>query len=335
MTLDDVAPNNNTGSSGSPSAREGATIVAQLRVRPDAQDAFAHWEAEVNTVLSSWPGFIQQTAIPPSPPVEARWTIFQWFEQDAAAFDWLASPQRHQLLKAAQAILIGSDDVHVARARGQPQAAVSASTIIETHVKPSMESAYRAWQHRIGAALSAAPGFQSYRFEPPLPGVRDSWLVLIRFDTQAALDAWLECTERRRLLRDVEALTSDRSERTVGSSFEQWFPETPGEVPPASWKMNMIVLAVLYPTVFLIDTFVAFPLLGVGIPSWLAIFFGNVACVLILSLLVPRISRYLGWWLNPVARGNLRRINWLGIATMMVAYGASLAIFAAYAAIKP
>jgi uncharacterized protein len=240
------------------------------------------------------------------------------------------------LLQAAQAILIGADDVHVARSRQQQQpASGSASTVIETRIKPSMESAYGAWQHRIGAALSAAPGFQSYRFEPPAQGVRDTWLVLIRFDTQLALDAWLDSPERRRLLQDVEALTADRFERTVGSSFEQWFPEAPGSEPPAPWKMNMIVLAVLYPTVFLIDTFVAFPMLGVGIPSWLAIFLGNAACVFILSLLVPRISRHLGWWLNPAGLGNLRRTNWLGIATMMGLYAASLAIFAAYAALKP
>lgn len=319
---------------GSIPALEGATIVAQLRVRPGAEEAFTHWQADVSAALSAWPGFIQQTLMPPSPPVELRWTVFQWFDRDAAALGWLASPQRHELIKAAQAILLGPDDIHVARTREQSQASAPASTVIETRVKPGMESAYRAWQHQIAAVLSTAPGLQGYRFEPPIPGVRDTWLALVRFDTKAELRAWLDSADRLRLLQEAELLTSDRSVRTVESGFEQWFPETQGPESPAPWKMSMIVLSVLYPTVFLIDTFIAFPLLGAGIPSWLTVFIGNVICVLTLSLLVPRISKLLGWWLDP-DDGKLRWNNWLGVAAMMGIYVISLAAFAAYSALKP
>lgn len=315
-------------------AHEGATVVAQLRVRPGAEDAFARWQAELSTTLSKWPGFIQQTVMPPSPPVEARWTIFQWFEQDDAALGWLASSQRHALLQTARAIFAGPDDIHVARARGQSQAPAPASSVIETRVKPGAEAAYRTWRHRIAAALSTAPGFQGYRFEPPVPGVRDTWLAVVRFDTEAELRAWLDSPDRLRLLQEAEPLTSDSSARTVESGFEQWLPETLGPKSPAPWKMSMIVLSVLYPTVFLIDTFIAFPLLGAGIPSWLAIFFGNAICVLTLSLLVPRISGLLGWWLDPTEDAKLRWNNWLGVAVMTGIYAISLAVFALYSALK-
>lgn len=316
-------------------APKGTTIVAHLRVRPGAEEAFTHWQAAVNAALSAWPGFIQQTLMPPSPPVELRWTLFQWFDRDDAARGWLVSPQRQELLKAAQTILVGPDDIHIAPARGQTQASAPAYTVFETRIKPGMEAAYRAWQHRIAAALSAAPGFQSYRFEPPIPGVRDTWLALVRFDTEAELKAWLDSADRLRFLHEVEPLASDRSVRTVESGFEQWFPETQGPDSPAPWKMSMIVLSVLYPTVFLIDTFIAFPLLGTGIPSWLAIFFGNVICVLMLSLLVPRMSRLLGWWLDQTGEDKVRGNNWLGLGVMIGIYAISLAAFAAYSALWP
>lgn len=320
---------------GSLLAQEGATIVAQLRVRSGAEETFARWQEELGAALSAWPGFVKQTVMPPSPPVEARWTIFQWFDRDDAALGWLVSPQRSELLKAARAILIGPDDIHVARMHRGTRAPAPASTVIETRIKLGMEEDYRAWQHRIAAAVSTAPGFQGYRFEPPVAGVRDTWLTVVRFDTEAELKGWLDSADRSRLLKDAEPLTSERSARTVASAFEQWFPEAQGPESPAPWKMSMIVLSVLYPTVFLIDTFIAFPLLGAGIPSWLAIFCGNVLCVLTLALLVPRISSILGWWLESTGNGEGRRSNWLGVAVMIVIYAVSLAAFAAYTGLHP
>ena len=45
------------------------------------------------------------------------------------------------------------------------------SAVISTRVKPGQEAAYRLWEQRIAAAQAKSPGFQGYRFEPPVPGV--------------------------------------------------------------------------------------------------------------------------------------------------------------------
>ena len=64
------------------------TIVTQTRVRPDCDDAFAHWQDGTSAAVAAFPGFIQQTVMPPSPPAQVDWVILQRF----ADIDGRASP---------------------------------------------------------------------------------------------------------------------------------------------------------------------------------------------------------------------------------------------------
>ena len=77
--------------------------------------------------------------------------------------------------------------------------------MISTRIKPGQEAAYRQWEQRIAAAQARAPGFQGYRLEPPIPGVQDHWVVILRFDTDANLQAWLDSPERQKLLHEADA----------------------------------------------------------------------------------------------------------------------------------
>ena len=42
------------------------SIVTQTRVRVEFNDAFARWQADTSKVIQSFPGFIEQTVIPPN-----------------------------------------------------------------------------------------------------------------------------------------------------------------------------------------------------------------------------------------------------------------------------
>ena len=42
----------------------------------------------------------------------------------------------------------------------------------------------------------AGPGFQGYRLEPPIPGIQEDWLAVLKFDSSAHLQAWLDGPER-------------------------------------------------------------------------------------------------------------------------------------------
>jgi hypothetical protein len=303
-------------------------IITQTRVRDGMAEEFACWQTTISGAAAEFPGFIEQSVLPPSPPVQVDWVIVQRFASSEAASTWLRSDRRARLLDSIQPMLVGADDVHVVRdtAAGVRPAPVSA--VISTRVKPGEEAAYRAWEQRIAAAQARFAGFRGYRFEPPIPGVQDDWLAILRFDTERDLQVWLDSSERRKLLEESAPLVEEFHARMVRTGFEQWFPGGDRTATAAAWKQNMIVLLLLYPVVFLFGLWVQTPLLiaRMGLPFWLALFVGNVVSVLLLNWLVPWTSRGFGWWLAP-RRDPRGKITIAGGLLIIVFYGALLIAF--------
>ncbi len=203
------------------------------------------------------------------------------------------------------------------------------SAVIATRVKAGCEDRYRVWEQRIAAAQAKAPGFQGYRFEPPMPGVQTDWVAILRFDCEANLEAWLNSPARGKLVEVSAPLTEEYRIRTVRGGFDQWFPDKPDAPQPPVWKQNMLVLLMLYPVVFLFGVLVQNPLLmdRAGLPFWLALFVGNVVSVILLNWLVPFTGRRFEWWLQPGNR-NQALTNFAGISIVIGLYAASLLIFA-------
>jgi antibiotic biosynthesis monooxygenase (ABM) superfamily enzyme len=226
-------------------------------------------------------------------------------------------------------MLVGPDDVHLVRDNAAGVRPAPVSAVISSRVRPGQEAAFRAWEQRIATAQAKSAGFQGYRFEPPIPGVQDDWLVILRFDTERNLQAWLDSPERKKLLEETAPFLEEFHARVVRTGFEQWFPSAAdGTSAPAAWKMNMLVLLLLYPIVFLFGTRVQTPLLigKAGLPFWLALFIGNVVSVLLLNWLVPWTSRGFGWWLSPTV-GRVRVIDIAGAGIIIGLYAAWLCIF--------
>jgi uncharacterized protein len=305
------------------------TIVTQTRVRESVAEEFARWQSVISAAAAEFPGFIEQSVIPPSPPVQVDWVILQRFASADAASAWLRSERRTRLLDDARAMLVGLDDVYVVRDDRAGMRPAPVSAVISTRVKPGLEAAFRAWEQRVAAAQARFAGFQGYRFEPPIPGVQDDWLAILRFDNERDLQAWLDSPERRTLLEESAPFVEEFRARVVRTGFEQWFPAgNDGVSAPAVWKQNMIVLLLLYPVVFLFGLWVQTPLLigKAGLPFWLALFIGNVVSVLLLNWLVPWTSRGFGWWLAP-ARDPRGRIGIAGGLLIIVLYALSLLVF--------
>jgi uncharacterized membrane protein len=91
--------------------------------------------------------------------------------------------------------------------------------------------------------------------------------------------------------------------------------------------MNMLVLLMLYPIVFLFGFFVQTPYMtGRGLPFAIALFIGNIVSVVLLSYLVPWMAERFSWWLQP-AGAHPRRIEVAGVALVVALYGVMLLVF--------
>jgi uncharacterized protein len=306
------------------------TLVTQTRVVAEGDPAFAAWQARMSAAVAAFAGFIEQKVIPPSPPAQVDWVILQRFDTMAAARSWMQSTHRAEMLKEAEPLLAGHDDIHVLVDGADGVLPSPASAVISTRVKPGQEAAYRTWERRIAAAQSKAAGFQGYRIEPPVPGVQESWVAIVRFDSDASLEAWMKSPERQTLLAEGERLSDEVRARIVRTGFDQWFSSgaRPGDAAPPAWKQNMLVLLQLYPVVFLFGLLVQGPLLTgmLHMPFWLSLFIGNVASVLILSRLAPWTSARFQWWLRP-AGAEVQRIDRRGAAIVLALYAMSLLVF--------
>ena len=302
----------------------GVTIVTQTRPAPEHAEAFAAWQRETSRIVSGFSGFVRQTVLPPSPPVQADWLILQHFETRAAAQAWLGSPARLQRVAAVQPLVVGRDDVHLVAGDGVAGGG-PVSAVISTRVRPGQEAAYRQWEQRIAAAQAKSPGFQGYRLEPPVEGMQEDWLAILRFDGQEHLQRWLDSPERAALLAEAEPFMAFHV-RTAQTGFDQWFaaPGPTARVP--SWKQNMLVLMLLYPVVFLFGSFVQTPVLqgrmGIAFPA--ALFLGNVASIILLNYLVPWTSQRFGWWLKPSVA---ERANAAGAGLVVAAYAVMVGAF--------
>jgi antibiotic biosynthesis monooxygenase (ABM) superfamily enzyme len=305
------------------------TLVVQTRAHADEGGAFARWQARISEAVAQQPGFIEQSVMPPNPPTQMDWVILQRFVSADTAVAWLRSDQRQRLLAEVQHLLVGMDDVHLVRDADAGVVPAPVSVVITTRVRPGQEASFRAWEQRIAIAQARSPGFQGYRFEPPIPGVQDDWLAILRFDSEANLQSWLDAPERAALLRESEAFVEAFRTRVVRTGFEQWFTgKDASSVAPPAWKQNMVVLLMLYPVVFLFGIYVQTPVLmgWAGLPFWAALFIANVASVIVLNWLVPWTGQALGWWLAPRKPGHCA-IDLGGAALVICLYAACLYAF--------
>ena len=254
------------------------TLVVQTRTKRGEDEAFAKWQARISATVAALPGFIEQSVMPPNPSTQVDWVILQRFKSTDAAVSWLHSGMRQKLLAEVQPMLSGVDDVHLLRDPAAGAAPSPVSAVFTTRVKPGQEDAFRAWEQRVAAAQARAPGFQGFRFEPPVPGVQDDWMAILRFDTEDHLQGWMDSPERKALLSESEPLVQEYRTRIVRSGFEQWFPGGAGVSALPVWKQNMIVLLVLYPVVFLFGRYIGRPILmgWAGIPLYAPLFISNV-----------------------------------------------------------
>jgi antibiotic biosynthesis monooxygenase (ABM) superfamily enzyme len=304
-----------------------ATAVTAVQVRQGEEGAFASWLAQLNKTVATFPGYVSAVVIPPVPPVQSEWVMVQRFQTIEQLRAWLDSDARRSLLDKSASLLVdeGTTNVIVGESEDAPRDMVT--EIITVSVKSGMEEAYHAWVDRIRQMEAEFPGYRGLQLQPPIPGVQDDWVSLLRFDTAEHLNAWLESDARREALKEAETFVDRTREQQVATSFSGWFTfgDAPGQVPP-NWKQSMVVLLTLYPIVMLEQMFLN-PQLQ-SLDKALGIFIGNLLSVAVTGfVLIPLGIRALKWWLLPEPSDS-PRVEAAGIALIIGLYALSVVVFA-------
>jgi len=160
-----------------------------------------------------------------------------------------------------------------------------------------MSDAYCAWAARIQAAEAKHPGYRGmYLHSPQEKG--GLWTTILRFDSEAHLEAWMNASERKDLLKESKFIIEHEALSRLATSFPGWVPLYPmtGKGPP-DWKTALLVLLGLFPIVMLELRFLSPVLAGLGLNSSFATFLGNALSVAATNFFTVEIA--LLWKLLP------------------------------------
>src|SRR5215207_10137248 len=88
-----------------------------------------------------------------------------------------------------------------------PRTTASPVTIItQTRVLPDRSGDFAEWQQRISDAVAGFPGFIDHQVIPPNPPTQVDWVILQKFASAEAAQAWLRSPQRQRLLEAAQPM---------------------------------------------------------------------------------------------------------------------------------
>lgn len=304
-----------------------AAIVRHTKVRTGSEEEYATWRGRVIAALADQPGWVSVEVHRPDESQD-DWVTVERFSSITEAQAWLDSPLRRELASGAEHLVAAPDTVTLL-SETAPTVDESVTAVITNRVRPNAEVEFRNWLSRIQSAQAQFPGYMGVEVQPPIAGVSAEWVSLLRFDTAEHLRAWMESPECAALTAEAEPLLEVGEYRVARASFRNWLPDAERAEDPPVWKVNAIVLLVLYPVVLLTVVFINPILSPLGVA--LTVFIGNVIGVAATGFwLVPWAAGKMARWLSPDPQDEPRDTR-LGTIYMLLGYAGLIAAMTAIA----
>lgn len=171
-------------------------------------------------------------------------------------------------------------------------------------------------------------GHEGSSLFPPGGDDPNAWSAVVRFRTDAQLEAWLRSPELAGALPDRHAHLAQESQVMTASAFGSTVRVSDGApaVTP-EWKTALLIQLVLYPLIVVFVKYVN-PMLGNIFPlPWLATFVSVALTIVVLTwVLMPLGHRLLHRWLDPV-EGSTPQENVRGVFTVLAGFAIFMTFF--------
>ena len=176
-----------------------------------------------------------------------------------------------------------------------------ATAVITHRVRVDKHAAYERWLSEIGPLCKASPGHLDWHIVRPLPGLTETYTVVIRFDTTAHLRLWMDSPTRARLIEEVRPLLVTGDDFFVSSGLDFWFtPAGAKATVPVRWKQYLITWSAIYPLVLGITLVIdpVFRALGLPHAHFLTTLVATGAVAfLMVYVIMPRYTKLVKRWL--------------------------------------
>ena len=176
------------------------------------------------------------------------------------------------------------------------------ATVVITHrIRSDKHEEYERWLEEIAPLCKASPGNLDWHIVRPVSDVTDTYTVIIRFDTTAHLEDWMQSADRKRLINQAQPLFAGADDFFISSGLDFWFTPSGARAKlPVRWKQYLLTWSAIYPLALAVPFAVAPALRLVGVPASLPITTLAVTAVvvfLMVYVVMPRYTRLVQRWL--------------------------------------
>jgi hypothetical protein len=176
------------------------------------------------------------------------------------------------------------------------------ATVVITHrVRQGKHADYERWLDEISPLCKTSPGHLDWQIVRPVPGLTETYTIIIRFDTRVHLQEWMESPTRARLIEKVQPLFVTGDDFFISSGLDFWFtPEGAKAKVPVRWKQFVVTWSAIYPLVLGVPLVIK-PLLRIlHVPdnhylTTLAV--TGTVVFLMVYLVMPRYTKFIQRWL--------------------------------------
>lgn len=186
-------------------------------------------------------------------------------------------------------------------AHQEAQPAEGATVVITHRLRENALAAYEDWLQEIAPLCKASPGHLDWHIVRPIPGLSETYTIVIRFDTIDHLRAWMESPTRARLIEKVQHLFVTGDDFFISSGLDFWFTPTEAKAKvPIRWKQYLVTWSAIFPLALAVPLLVTPLLHFLGLPNnrFVGTFaVTGVVVFLMVYVVMPRYTRLLRRWL--------------------------------------
>lgn len=211
-----------------------------------------------------------------------------------------------------------------------------ASLVVEHTVPNDKGLAFRWWHSTLTRTARRYQGYIRTDLYSPVrtaqPGQPLKWYSIIHFESPDLLKKWQKSRDREALIESGRKIFASYQFMSFATGLDGWFSRQTGTeqlgFSPPAWKQNAAVVLGLYPTVMLQSAL--FATLGImqswSLPSSMIV--NNIITSSLLTwVIMPLITRLLGFWLQPAPRPTSIKTDALGTGIIVGALGLMVILF--------
>jgi antibiotic biosynthesis monooxygenase (ABM) superfamily enzyme len=176
------------------------------------------------------------------------------------------------------------------------------ATVVITHrVRDDKLAEYEEWLKEIAPLARSSPGNLDWHVVRPIPGLTATFTVILRFDSEANLRAWMESPTRARLIEKAQPLFVTGDDFFISSGLDFWFTPAGAKAKvPVRWKQALVTWSAIYPLVLGVSIIVTPVLERFSLPRnrLLTTFLVTGTVVfLMVYVVMPRYTKLIRRWL--------------------------------------